>query len=132
MQTFLPYADFEKSVGCLDRARLGKQRVEAVQILRALRGETRGWVNHPATRMWRGYEGALGNYLRMCIVEWVARGYKNTIKMPPLTVCPCLPPWFGYDALHASHRSNLLRKDAAHYGRYGWDEPPDLPYYWPS
>ncbi len=132
MQTFLPYADFGRSVACLDRMRLGKQRVEAVQILRALRGETRGWVNHPATRMWRGYEDALGNYLRMCIVEWVSRGYRNTITMPPLTVNPCLPPWFGYDPLHASHRSNLLRKDPAHYGSCGWTEPPDLPYVWPS
>jgi hypothetical protein len=68
----------------------------------------------------------------MCIVEWVSRGYRNTIALPPLTVNPCLPPWLGYDALHASHRSNLLRKDAEYYGRHGWTEPHDLPYHWPS
>ena len=36
MQTFLPFADFRKSAAALDNARLGKQRVECLQILRAL------------------------------------------------------------------------------------------------
>ena len=25
----------------------------------------------------------------------------------------------------------LLRKDPDYYGRFGWSEPPDLPYFWP-
>lgn len=36
MQTFLPFADFSKSAACLDDKRLGKQRVECLQILKAL------------------------------------------------------------------------------------------------
>ena len=32
MQTFLPYADFKRSAESLDNKRLGKQRVEAMQI----------------------------------------------------------------------------------------------------
>lgn len=43
MQTFLPYPSIIKSLRCLDNKRLGKQRVETLQILRALRGITRGW-----------------------------------------------------------------------------------------
>src|SRR3546814_11842397 len=43
---------------------------------------------------------------------------------------PVMPPWLGNAAFHASHRSNLLRKDPGFYGRYGWPEPPDLPYVW--
>ncbi|MDQ1681515.1 MAG: hypothetical protein QOH99_56, partial [Frankiaceae bacterium] len=35
MQTFLPYADFGASARVLDDRRLGKQRVETLQILRA-------------------------------------------------------------------------------------------------
>lgn len=131
MQTFLPYPNLIKSVSCLDRMRLGKQRVEAMQILKALRGETRGWVNHPATRMWRGHEDFLGLYLRTCIVEWRCRGYQNTIPMPPIVVGAKPPAWYGDPAFHASHRSNLLRKDPAHYGRFRWTEPPDMPYIWP-
>ena len=58
MQTFLPYTDFIKSAKCLDYKRLGKQRVEAKQILNILLGETTkaGWTNHPAVLMWSGYE----------------------------------------------------------------------------
>ena len=36
MQTFLPYKDIQKSVKCLDYRRLGKQRVEAMQILKQI------------------------------------------------------------------------------------------------
>ena len=38
MQTFLPYPDFKKSASCLDYKRLGKQRVEGLQILNAIQG----------------------------------------------------------------------------------------------
>lgn len=38
MQTFLPYADFKKSAQVLDGMRLGKQRVETLQIMQALLG----------------------------------------------------------------------------------------------
>ena len=33
--------------------------------------------------------------------------------------------------IHASHRSNLLRKDPEFYGKYGWTEPDNLEYIWP-
>lgn len=36
MQTFLPYADFQESAYALDPKRLGKQRVETLQIMQAL------------------------------------------------------------------------------------------------
>ena len=35
MQTFLPHADFDRSAEVLDLRRLGKQRVEVIQIVRA-------------------------------------------------------------------------------------------------
>jgi hypothetical protein len=37
----------------------------------------------------------------------------------------------GQEEIHASHRSNLLRKDSEFYGKFGWAEPDDLPYFWP-
>ena len=49
MQTFLPYKSFKQSLQSLDYRRLGKQRVEAFQILNVLLGrtETKGWsLNH--------------------------------------------------------------------------------------
>ena len=60
MQTFLPVADFEDGARLLDSPRLGKQRVETLQILRALELPDYGWASHPAVRMWRGRTPAHG------------------------------------------------------------------------
>ena len=83
MQTFLPYPDFQKSLEVLDYRRLGKQRVEAKQILNVLldRTTTKGWRNHPITKMWVGYEDALKVYFNMCVKEWIHRGYNNTMEL---------------------------------------------------
>jgi hypothetical protein len=42
-----------------------------------------------------------------------------------------LPAWIGDDRVHASHRSNLLRKNPAYYAAHGWTEPDNIEYYWP-
>lgn len=131
MQTFLPYADIEKSVACLDYRRLGKQRVEAFQILKALKFPHYGWNNHPATKMWIGHEDALAFYMNACIKEWVKRGYKNSMALVDISPDVKMPSWFGNETFHASHRSNLLRKDPVYYGKFGWTEPNNLPYVWP-
>ena len=80
VQTFLPYPDFAKTAAVLDERRLGKQRVETLQILRAIHIPTYGWQHHPAVRMWRGYEQALVTYgVAMCR-EWVAREHPDTVE----------------------------------------------------
>ena len=134
MQTFLPYPDFIDTTKILDNKRLGKQRVEAFQILKALRGDyskTGAWENHPATRMWRGYSPALTLYMNTCIEEWCHRGFNNTMKSMKVAEDLVLPPWLGDSDFHASHRSNLLRKDPEFYGEYSWSESNELPYVWP-
>lgn len=101
MQTFLPYPDFAAAAASLDRQRLGKQRVENLQILQTLlhchveakdasgkdlpREQWRvlpngkpGWANHPAIKMWRGHELALLFYQQAMVDEWVSRGYNDT------------------------------------------------------
>ena len=132
MQTFLPYESFIDSAKCLDRQRLGKQRVEAMQILNALQaGSTSRWRNHPAVRMWRGYEHALGYYMNVMIDEWIDRGYKNTMNHYNYQTLK-YPPWIGDDRLHKSHRCNLYRKDPNYYGRFLWlDIDEKAPYWWP-
>ena len=132
MQTFLPYPNFQQSFECLDYRRLGKQRVEAFQILNVLLGRTqsKGWVNHPATKMWKGYENALKLYFNMCVDEWIKRGYKNTMKYEIIEGGIILPPWIGSKSFHRSHQSNLLRKDSLHYGKYFKNVSPNLPYVW--
>lgn len=106
MQTFLPYPSFAESAAVLDRQRLGKQRVETLQILQVLTGArlvsstrppgsvrplplppeewrvesvaARGWSHHPAVLMWTGHLAALGDYQRAICAEWTGRGYRDT------------------------------------------------------
>jgi hypothetical protein len=143
VQTFLPYPDLRISCVVLDDRRLGKQRVETYQILRALTWPQYAWKNHPAVRMWRGFLPALVEYGLHNCREWTRRGYADAVAPQLLAwtggeepVGAPLPPWFGLEALHLSHRSALLRKDPAFYrpifdavGPGG--EPDDLPYLWP-
>ena len=135
MQTFLPYADLDLSVECLDNKRLGKQRVEALQIHNIVSGKrtSGGWLNHPAVVMWRGYPDALALYHTTWIDAWVARGFRNTMQHIPLPDgVITMPPWFGDEVFHQSHRSNLLRKDSSYYAeQFELGLSPDLPYYWP-
>lgn len=139
MQTFLPYAGFAAAAATLDRLRLGKQRVECMQLLNAIVVPGAGWSNHPAARMWRGHERSLLEYAYAVCDEWTSRGYRDTVhgKLGLFAAAnwtslgSSAPPWLGDPAFHASHRSNLLRKDPVHYGTYGWTEPHDLPYVWP-
>jgi hypothetical protein len=133
MQTFLPYPSFERSLRCLDNQRLGKQRVEAMQILNCNQGLMSAWRNHPAVLMWREHPAALTEYYNACLAEWERRGYRN-IKLGRLTTSrhgSQRPSWLGSRKFHASHRSNLLRKKPEWYLQFGWKEPDDLPYFWP-
>lgn len=137
MQTFLPYKDFEECARVLDTKRLGKQRVENLQILKALTLPKYGWQNHPAVRMWRGYEWSLLIYHQAIVCEWRLRGFEDTTWEKFLKVAngrhlgTSLPVWYGDERVHKTHRSNLLQKDPKHYGQFGWTEPTNLCYFWP-
>ena len=115
----------------LDKRRLGRQRVEAYQILRTLAGMTRGWVHPPAVRMWIGYEMALSAYMNAMIDQWEERGFNNTMYRVAVPESFDMPSWFGNDDFHSAHRSNLLRKDPLHYRKFWPEERDDLPYIWP-
>ena len=149
MQTFLPYASFEASARALDSKRLGKQRVEVIQIVRALTVPGYAWSQHPAVLMWKGYEEALGRYgLTMCEI-WGELGFGDTCAMTivsdlaaagitsirtyeELEQAEALPPWLTDAELQRSHRSALVRKDPRHYGDLFPGVPADLPYVWPE
>jgi len=148
MQTFTPYSDFEASARVLDSKRLGKQRVEVIQIVRALTVPGYAWSSHPAVLMWKGYEEALGRYgLTVCDV-WLERGFADTCAATivddlaaagttsvrtyaELRSADALPGWLFDDAVLRSHRSALMRKDPERYRSYFPDVPADLPYEWP-
>ncbi len=148
VQTFLPYADFEASARALDQKRLGKQRVETIQVVRALTVPGYGWANHPAALMWRGFEEALGRYGFVCCAVWLELGFGDTCaatiaadlrsagvptvrSQAELAEAGALPPWLGDPDVHRSHQSALVRKDPAFYRPRFPDVPDDIDYVWP-
>lgn len=141
MQTFLPFPDFAESARVLDPARLGKQRVEALQVLRAIVLPNYGWQSHPAMQMWRGYVPALTQYALAMVDEWTEHGHADTTRpliteFAPEAADPhaifAQPSWLGNEALHLSHRSNLVRKAPEFYAPLFPGVPDDLPYVWPG
>jgi len=148
VQTFLPYPDFAASAAALDDRRLGKQRVEALQVLRALTYPAYGWKHHPAVRMWEGYPDAVAAYGLAVCAEWTGRGRPDTCAatisadlaaagrpaprtQAELAVGCELPAWLGDERVHRSHRSALVRKDPEFYGPLFPDADPDEGYVWP-
>jgi len=130
MQTFLPYPEFDRSASVLDRQRLGKQRVEAYQIMRAITVGT-GWSRHPIVKMWAGSEGALKLYSNAMVEEWIRRGYRNSMEIYDVSGLKMEYPWWlGLEEFHSSHRAALLAKDYEHYSTYGWRELPRIQYVW--
>lgn len=163
MQTFVPLtSSFEDIARTLDRARLNKQALEGWQILMTLleldpqgdHRKPRGWVNHPAVKMWRGHEVALYTYIESMVKEWIKRGYKSTIgDKAKSTIQVALanglldtsssstpPSWISnmeeFKQIASSHRLALLSKDYEWYSQFGWAEdtgsrPESYDYVWP-
>lgn len=149
MQTFLPYPDFVASAAVLDDRRLGKQRVEALQVLRAVTRATYGWQRHPAVRMWMGHPEAVAAYGLAVCDEWVRRGCADTCAATILTDLAeaglpsprgqtelaragNLPAWLGDQRLHRSHQAALVRKNPEYYQPLFPDADRELPYFWPT
>lgn len=153
MQSFLPIASFTKTAEILDNNRLNKQITEVKGIYRILIGQKKGYANHPAVAMWRGYEHSLLVYGGMMYTEWQIRlrmgkrGGKLDHKAgefisQELSKFPngqaVKPFWFGMTEFHSSHRACLLLKDFDYYSQFGWQESPAImnedgswPYFWP-
>lgn len=132
MQVFMPYSDYQKSVSCLDPKRLGNQIYrECVTLING------GWPNHPASKIWINHKHHLAIYSLFGLKELAKRGwyysnwfnfftdiYVNTEDTGP-------PQIIGYELYHASHRSQLLRKNFDWYDQFGWKESPgEFPYIW--
>lgn len=162
MQTFLPIStSFKASAQVLDNKRLHKQALEGWQILMVLleldpdgnHRTPKGWVNHPAVKMWRGYEFALYQYIQQMVIEWRARGFKSTIgvkasntfiqakNLNRISGVHRFPDWMVdvelYKKICSSHRVALLSKDYEWYSEFGWAEdagvrPKTYEYLWPT
>ena len=143
MQTFFPYPSIHQSASVLDYRRLGKQRVEGYQILNILLGKAKktktgkvAWSNHPAVKMWKGYEKYLCVYVIVMCDEWISRGYKDTLRpkivefSKEIYTPALLPDFIGNEKFHESHRAALLYKNCEYYKQFQWKETPNINYIW--
>jgi hypothetical protein len=128
VQTFLAEGpNFELGAQNLDRQRLIKQAVESYQILKVLAGLSKGWVNHPAVKMWKGSEGWLYIYTMAHIDEIERRGYKNTTRELITSLMDKYfpgweehkpPAWLCDDRVKITHRGRLWEKNPSAYPQY--------------
>lgn len=142
MQTFLPYPSFKQSAAVLDYRRLGKQRVEVLQLLNSItklknNEPVKGWKNHPCRKMWHNYTNALVNYGLDVCREWIARGYKDTCynKIAAhfnYNEGVIMPPFIENEQFHLSHKSMLIQKMPSFYRLIWPDVPDNLEYIWPN
>ena len=86
----LPHADFAMSVATLDTLRLGEQRVEALQVLRALTRPGYRWQHHPAVRMWRAHAEAVAAYGLAVCAEWVGGVGRTPVPLGSPSTWLCL------------------------------------------
>ena len=130
MQIFRPYVDWAKSARILDNKRLGKQRIEAKQVILAilrragvLRDGKRGWLNHPIVLMYYN-EGApyledLVGYFNAVVGEWTSRGFRNSVTLADIEGLLGLvrnTPGTPITHVHeVEYRRILLLKEPCHY-----------------
>lgn len=141
---FVIVPDIYKTAELLDNKRLGKQRVEAKQIIDILenydntRTFAKGWSNHPATKSWIGFTNHLKVYYNIICREWIKRGFTQNMSLYSIdeslfNIIPTtfdgisinfdktlinqysFPVWFSFYPFYMSHQAALCRKDPLHY-----------------
>lgn len=141
MLTFLPMIGFFKSLRELDDARLGKQRQDALNILKALltAGKPRGATATPNIQMWSGFEYTLAVFgMSACSVWQVERRNRDKLAFEIHALVDSVPkdllepPWLGDLNFHRSHRSYLINKDADFYAVKWPNTPERMPLLWPQ
>jgi hypothetical protein len=121
---------------------LNKQLLECRQIMKVLittftdPAAKPGWRNHPAVRMWAGYEGTLLSYSSYVAAElnnrdiafennWNAildNFWNSGIHMESIAA---IPNWWAdpvqADKIITTHRASLFKKDPQHYAQWMYE-----------
>lgn len=107
MQVFVTSTSCIETASQLDRKRLNKQIIEAGQILKAIKGEGKGWHHHPATLMYARHAAWLDLY-RLCLQAYFS-GDMETARAYSIQADALCPP-FITDKLCEQHRKRLFTK----------------------
>lgn len=130
MQVFVPYKNPFECAQALDPRRFNKQILECKQILKAIRGESTAWANHPCVLMYKDHADWLQMYLN---VFECYRAYKDLFEddYDEAMVHYFLAREWGKKALSFTprflctpfiqqHRKRLYTKDPKYY--VGWHD----------
>ena len=116
MQVFIIGSPYETAF-CLDPKRLNKQIVECKQILSAISGESKGWVNHPVTKMYRFHEAWLALYMQ-CLQAYKDGNYLRACQYSK--EADSVRPPFHTDLYCTHMRRRLYTKDPQWYSAASW------------
>lgn len=142
MQTWITDSNFLKSAKNLDKKRLHSQIYEGIHILASLLNcnnklinPKRSVKNHPAAKLWSGYENELFNYIdiHMAVIDpcYIIKNNINTLNLLLLVDIGkfhineqfVIPNWITPELIRV-HRSVLIQKKPEYY-REKWPDIPD-------
>ncbi len=126
MQIFTPYTEPLRVAECLDPKRLRSQINECKVILRAIRGESDAWANHPVCKQYKEH----GEWLRLyCKVlnnfhksiyntdKQIISGTKFFAELYNTRANQCTPD-FITDEFMNQHMRRLYTKNPTHYAQW--------------
>jgi hypothetical protein len=96
--------------------------------------------------MWNNYDMALFSYLEAIKDECINRGIQTEKNWNAILTMHqnnwyrgdsiVMPPWWGDERVHQSHRNNLYRKDPEYYGHFSQEKfiscCDKCNYFWPT
>ena len=107
MQVFVPYPSPIDVAKCLDKLRLRKQIIECRQIMAAIEGQTKAWVNHPVVKMYEKHWMWLSCYT-LCL-QYYEIGDEDAAQHENVCAFPYRPSFLTKDFCD-QHKRRLYTK----------------------
>ena len=120
MQIFLPYINIIEVAKCLDNRRLHKQIVECYQIMKAIKGESEAWKNHPICKMYKNNLKFLEAYTKTLeLYKELSKNttdsvLKNRMEVANKEAMSLIPSFITEEYL-STMKGRLYVKDSSHY-----------------
>lgn len=126
MQVFIIGSPFETAM-YLDKKRLNKQIIECHQILDAIYGKSKGWVNHPCTIQYREFTAWLEWYTS-CL-SFYKNGAIVFAEFASMKANEFKPAWHTQEYFNNMKR-RLYTKDHEHYRQWAELGESNENWYW--
>ena len=116
MQIFIIGSILE-TASSLDKRRLWKQILEVRQIMKAIKGESQSWKNHPITKMYKNHLDWLSLYEEI-FIAYHKQDYERAINLQKQE--PGIRPYFLHPEYLENMKKRLYTKDNIHYSQWGF------------